>query len=257
MQRPDLRALRRGLPGEQPRARLRCPGGLRDTLRRAGPHGIETVGAGMTEEEAHATPVVLGEARARARGELQRGRRPDGVAKAGRGSSAGTSRVCSAWSATASGAAAWSSPSGIAVSSTCRTRRRTSSRRSAPSSMPGADVVIGHHPHVPQGMETVQRHAHLLQPRQLRLLPAHDAVAPQGRLLRELQLEGAGWRGARGCTRTSSPTRGCGLAARRGSRRSAHGARKISRPFRSGRRPRPRLGRVPRVLRHAGLHRRK
>ena len=54
----------------------------------------------------------------------------------------------------------------------------------------GADCVIGHHPHVPQGIEWWQRPADHLQPRQLRVLSADNAPPQEDRVLREPAMRG-------------------------------------------------------------------
>ena len=145
--------------------------GLADTLRLLARHGVQTVGAGLTEEDAcaplslttngvrvHVVNVSEGEDLTAARG-------GPGVFGWDIGRACDLLRRCKR----RGGIVLAIGHCGLEYVPFPPPYVVEAFRAMADA---GADVVIGHHPHVPQGIERAQRHAHPLQPRQLRVLPA-------------------------------------------------------------------------------------
>ena len=207
--------------------------GLREPLRVLPRAGIRTVGAGLTEAEAHAPLSVRvngHRSTSSTSAKVRISRRPAAVLAC----SAGTCGWPRRSRGRSSGAAAWSSRSGTAGSSTCRTRRLTwlprsgrSRRRRRLRDRPSSARAAG--------PRMAPRPADPLQPRQLRLLPADGPALPEDRVLRAFAARAAASGLALHPYRITDS--GCGASTRR--KRAFGGTlARLSRPFRTAAGPR-------------------
>ena len=112
----------------------------------------------------------------------------------------------------------------------------------------GADCVIGHHPHVPAGHRVVAGAPDRLQPRQLRVLSADDALPQEDRVLREPALRGRPGVGDR-VAPVSDYRHGAPLPRREGHSGLRQRPDATVAPLRNRRGSCPRLERVAGVLR--------